>query len=248
MSKTIVMNVKDEFKKAFDRYSEEWLEENKDLIEEYFKKIMKDVTNQDNPKDDGWISVKNRMPTSIRHNGLISEKVLIAYGVQDKQIQFGWYKGYKDKEWVTSDMKPFARQELITHWMPLPESPETATTTVKAGEVYISYGGAKSTNRYNEEIEKRAKKILKKTKDKAVKNEMPELKCGMLIEPPHGNELFIITNAEWNDDAILCRNVYSVSSTPIRITDIVSIYEYHNCDTGIDMSGKDTESKLWTPR
>lgn len=46
---------------------------------------------------------------------MISKKVLITNG---DQITFGWYRS---NEWVTADMEPFARQELITAWMPLPE-------------------------------------------------------------------------------------------------------------------------------
>lgn len=70
-----------------------------------------------------WISVKDRFPEPRHDGAIISEKVLIARGVNDKQIQFGWYRGYEEKEWVTSDMEPFKRQELITHWMPLPKQP-----------------------------------------------------------------------------------------------------------------------------
>jgi hypothetical protein len=71
-----------------------------------------------------WISVKDKLPEQSRDHGLISDKVLIAQGVNDKIINFGWYRGYKNKEWVTCDMEPFARQDLITHWMELPEKPK----------------------------------------------------------------------------------------------------------------------------
>lgn len=63
-----------------------------------------------------WISVKNRLP----EGEMISKKVIVAYGVKEKQITFGWYR---INEWVTSDMVPFAMQDLITHWMPLPKLP-----------------------------------------------------------------------------------------------------------------------------
>lgn len=68
-------------------------------------------------QDDEWIPVEERLP---EENGLISDKVLIAQGVHDKQISFGWLR---NGIWVTSDMVPFVRQELITHWMPLPDKP-----------------------------------------------------------------------------------------------------------------------------
>lgn len=75
-----------------------------------------------------WISVKDRLPKQTRERGTMSNKVLLAMGVHDKQIVFGWYRGWKNKEWVTPDMKPFARQDLITHWMPLPKLPEKEGT------------------------------------------------------------------------------------------------------------------------
>lgn len=62
-----------------------------------------------------WIKCEERLP-ELSREGLCSDKVLIARGVNDKHITFGWYRMH---EWVTSDMTPFARQELITHWMPL---------------------------------------------------------------------------------------------------------------------------------
>lgn len=65
-----------------------------------------------------WISVDERMPEVV--NGLCSDKVLIAQGVKDKQISFGWLR---HGIWVSSDMNPFVKQELITHWMPLPDKP-----------------------------------------------------------------------------------------------------------------------------
>lgn len=65
-----------------------------------------------------WISVEERLPDTIK--GFCSNKVLIAQGVKDKQISFGWLRcGI----WVNSDMNPFAKQDLITHWMPLPDKP-----------------------------------------------------------------------------------------------------------------------------
>lgn len=68
-----------------------------------------------------WINVNDELPEMTGRYGLSSNKVLIAQGVSDKQINFGWYRG---DEWVTSDNEPFARQDLITHWMPLPDSPQ----------------------------------------------------------------------------------------------------------------------------
>lgn len=64
-----------------------------------------------------WIPVEERLP---KEKNLISDKVLIAQGVKDKQISFGWLRC---GTWVTSDMVPFERQELITHWMPSPGNP-----------------------------------------------------------------------------------------------------------------------------
>lgn len=69
----------------------------------------------------GWISVKDKLPELNHENGLISAKVLIAQGVHDKQIAFGLYRIDK---WVTPSMIPFVKQDLITHWMPLPELPK----------------------------------------------------------------------------------------------------------------------------
>lgn len=66
---------------------------------------------------DNWIPVSEQLPEEHK---AISDKVLIAQGVHDKQISFGWLR---NGIWVTSDMVPFVRQELITHWMPLPDKP-----------------------------------------------------------------------------------------------------------------------------
>lgn len=65
-----------------------------------------------------WIPVEEQLP---EEHGAISDKVLITQGVADKQISFGWLRS---GTWVTSDMHPFAKQELITHWMPLPSIPQ----------------------------------------------------------------------------------------------------------------------------
>lgn len=62
-----------------------------------------------------WISINDRLP-ELR-DGISSEKVIVALG---KQVVFGWYR---INEWVTPDMIPFVKQEKITHWMPLPKSP-----------------------------------------------------------------------------------------------------------------------------
>ena len=64
-----------------------------------------------------WIPVEEQLP---EEKDFVSDKVLIAQGVHDKQISFGWLR---NGIWVTSDMVPFVRQELITHWMPLPDKP-----------------------------------------------------------------------------------------------------------------------------
>ena len=60
-----------------------------------------------------WISVKDRLPEKVG-DGLASERVLIAYGVKDKRID----------GWAMLDNNLCPRQELITHWMPLPEPPK----------------------------------------------------------------------------------------------------------------------------
>jgi hypothetical protein len=67
-----------------------------------------------NSKD--WIKVSDKLPEMKDEYKLCSDKVLIAIGMNDKQVQFGWLRG---KEWVTSDMVPFTRQDKITHWMPI---------------------------------------------------------------------------------------------------------------------------------
>lgn len=69
-----------------------------------------------------WIPVTEGLPKMTDKYGCVpfSDKVLVAQGVNDKQITFGWLRG---NEWVTADMVPFAKPELITHWMPLPEKP-----------------------------------------------------------------------------------------------------------------------------
>jgi hypothetical protein len=71
-----------------------------------------------------WISAKDALPEV--NLSISSQKVIIAMGVKHKQIAFGWYrKLHYDHswKWVTGDNEPFEKQELITHWMPLPEPP-----------------------------------------------------------------------------------------------------------------------------
>ena len=83
-----------------------------------------------------WISVKDRLPEITRL--VISDKVMIAMGIKDKQIRFGWLR---NNEWVTEDMNPYARQDLITHWMPLPDAPHEEThenTRINAQEKDIA--------------------------------------------------------------------------------------------------------------
>lgn len=84
--------------------------------EDNAEELLKAVEEVENSMS--WIPVADRLP---EEKELISDKVLIAQGVKDKQISFGWLRR---GTWVTSDMVPFARQELITHWMPLPVGPE----------------------------------------------------------------------------------------------------------------------------
>ena len=67
-----------------------------------------------------WLSVKDRLPEKVG-DGLASERVLIAYGVKDKRIDFA--KSRIDG-WAMLDNNLCPRQELITHWMPLPEPPK----------------------------------------------------------------------------------------------------------------------------
>lgn len=68
-----------------------------------------------------WISVEERLPEMTDRYGLASDRVLVAYGVKDKHVRFGKLRG---QEWITTNNDPFARQELITHWMPLPAAPK----------------------------------------------------------------------------------------------------------------------------
>lgn len=68
-----------------------------------------------------WTSVKDELP-KVKESIHLSSKVLVAYGVEDKQFVFGWLGD--NGVWLTPAMVPFARQELITHWMPCPHMPE----------------------------------------------------------------------------------------------------------------------------
>ena len=80
-----------------------------------------------------WISVEERLPEKTDRYGLASDRVLVAYGVNDKQIKFG---KLRINEWITPNGIPFSRQELITHWMPLPEPPKEGSFKAEDDDFY----------------------------------------------------------------------------------------------------------------
>ena len=73
------------------------------------------------PTVGGWISVKDRLP-NLYHMVLIT-------GRNSAGGSFGVIKGSYDGNeagWYRDDVAQYAnsREDVITHWMPLPESPE----------------------------------------------------------------------------------------------------------------------------
>ena len=79
---------------------------------EVIKQALQEKAEREN---NGWIKCSDRLPEMTKDYGMISNKVLLTNG---SEIVFGWLRNNK---WVTPDMIPFERQELITAWKPLPE-------------------------------------------------------------------------------------------------------------------------------
>lgn len=88
------------------------------------------------PQDDGWISVKDRLPqpidTSTEYRNQENKSVI--YYTEDDEywfIGFGWYV-YGDKEDCDGCLIPYWELEDtgltevdVTHWQPLPPPPKT---------------------------------------------------------------------------------------------------------------------------
>ena len=89
-------------------------EEVQDAIREAAKEDFIAIAKADN----GWISVKDRMP-NLYHMVLIT-------GRNSVGGSFGVIKGsYDGDEWYRDDIAQYtnSREDVITHWMPLPEPP-----------------------------------------------------------------------------------------------------------------------------
>ena len=79
--------------------------------------------------DDGWISVKDRLPERDK------EVLLIVHGWEDRLYYTGClHRQEAERSWLTgieskaSDWKiwgfSYLREPIVTHWMPLPEPPK----------------------------------------------------------------------------------------------------------------------------
>lgn len=108
-------------------YREKLIEALKNAPDEYgvikMSTQIRDIIVEELEKDSKWISVKERLPTSIVN------KVLVWLEHEDLNgyIGFGHYEKYKGQEiWYDIEHnEAFSiRGYAVTHWMPLPEPPK----------------------------------------------------------------------------------------------------------------------------
>ena len=94
-------------------------QEVQDAIEEAAKKDFIAIAKADN----GWISVKDRLPESVANRVIVWVKDAEIYG----HIGFGHYEKYKGQEiWfnLINNEAFEIRGQTVTHWMQLPEMPK----------------------------------------------------------------------------------------------------------------------------
>lgn len=96
-------------------------EEVQDAIKEAAKEDFIALAKDNNVPRNSWISVKDRLP-NLYHMVLVT-------GRNSVGGSFGVIKGSYDGDeagWYRDDVAQYAnsREDVITHWMPLPESPE----------------------------------------------------------------------------------------------------------------------------
>lgn len=68
-------------------------------------------------KNNGWISVKERLPEE-------DVRVLIAVKRDRHPVSVGYRSDYPDRSWYDNIEEFAVEAEDITHWMPLPPAPE----------------------------------------------------------------------------------------------------------------------------
>ena len=82
------------------------------LLEEDFLPVQKDDNN-------GWISVKDRLPERKWDDYLVSTTILNGGA---RGVNIAWLNN--EGQWSSNDKWICDGREVITHWMPLPEPPK----------------------------------------------------------------------------------------------------------------------------
>ena len=98
-------------------YNHKYVQGMQDAIDGYFPRIIDDAPTIEAEPDNGWISVKDRLPDD-------KERYLIC--TEDGRIDIAYYQPIGDK---FSDYEPFWQGSCrlttsVTHWQPLPELPK----------------------------------------------------------------------------------------------------------------------------
>lgn len=196
-----------------------------------------------------WISVKDKLPED---SGEYLVYLKGEYG--DKIVKARFLN--KTSKWKAAES--YAIFENVSHWMSLPEPPKNksfaedyldrfskennSTMSVPTVNLYKSFNDF--MHKTGHDFEK-AFEGARKATEKAMKNEMPKPESGMLVKLDVDDELYMITYASPLNKKISIQYIHdSDSENSVPFSEIEAIYEYNNCDTGIDVSGKETEKSL----
>jgi len=86
---------------------------------------------------------------------------------------------------------------------------------------------------------------IKKVMEETMNNKMPNLRTGMAVKLKEDDNFYIITSVSFLNYRVSAINFENaLQENGIHFDKIKAIYKYNNCNTGIDMSGKNIEKAL----